>query len=146
MMKKNFQCLMLELRDGRRFFTFKKHYNQLIEFINTFKPKVSIVVVQKGEVLSLAELSQAVCANGKTSEVKFSKIKSKKSKKTRGTLLKEDIRRTFLGGRLVNLRDIHKKHKMSVSSICSYISKVKKELLSEGYVIKKVGPGKYEIS
>ena len=55
------KCLLLELKDKRKFFTHEKNYNQLIEFCNSFKANIAVVNLKSGNVLNLDELAPARC-------------------------------------------------------------------------------------
>lgn len=59
--KRSFQCLMIETKDKRNFFTHKKNYMPLIEFAKTFKAQISVVKTNEAELLDLVDLSSAIC-------------------------------------------------------------------------------------
>jgi hypothetical protein len=52
---------MITTSDDRNFFTAKEHLSQLSEFSNLFNVQLKIVDVEKDCLLSLEDLSKALC-------------------------------------------------------------------------------------
>lgn len=50
-------CLLIETKDKRKFFTHEKNFIQLIEFSKAFNAEISIVKLEEGSVLELEELA-----------------------------------------------------------------------------------------
>jgi len=55
------QCLMITTSDDRNFFTSKDNLSVLSEFSNLFNTQLKIVDIEEKSLLSLEELSKALC-------------------------------------------------------------------------------------
>jgi hypothetical protein len=156
---------MIRTKDDRQFFTHEKYYPQLIEFSKTFGAEISVVKVQKADVLSRGQLARAICdasyeqkPNYDVVEVKIAQFKNiaplapkTKREKTRelAAQIQSHLKKEFMLGNMVSLHKTIKKFKrydLNISTICNHITKVRKQLKKEGYNIEKVGAGKYQLS
>jgi hypothetical protein len=161
--KKNCKCLLIKTKDNREFFTHEKNFLQLIEFSKTFGAEVSVVKVNKAEVLDLEELAPAICNDGYNPNGQYEvlEVKIPNSKKVAkslnkrqkilqtATIIKAHILTEFLSGKEVTLHGVRKKFKkydLSLSAVCNHISRVRQELESEGYKIEKAGAGRYRLA
>ena len=147
--KKNLHCLMLETKDKRRFFTYEKNYDQLVEFSQVFGGNISVVKVDEADVLDLAELVPAICNPAIHKRPQYELIKTKVKRKTvfqTADYVRSIIRKEFMSGRTVILKKMHRrfaKHNLSLSTICNHITSVRRELGRAGIEIVKTGGGKY---
>lgn len=162
--KKNGKCLLIKTKDNREFFTHEKNFLQLIEFSKTFGAEISVVKVNKAEVLDLEELAPAICNDGykPNGEYEILEVKIPQNKKAASkalnkrqkilqtaTVIKAHILTEFLSGNVVALHGIRKKFRkdnLSLSAVCNHISRVREELEKEGYKVVKVGAGKYRLA
>ena len=150
------KCLLLELKDKRKFFTSEKNLYQLVEFCKSFQANISLVDVKNCVLMNLEELVFALCnnkINGQNSEYVFieNKLISKKKedKKTIASKLKTFIRKKFLSKSVVDLfsiRNKFRKYKISNTSLYNCLKNVKNDLEKEGYNIVKEKTGCYRIS
>ena len=144
------KCLLLETKDKRRFFTNPENYDDLVEFSNKFGAGLSIVTADNPKMLSLNELAPALCSPSiqYTAEFKIEKPIQVRIKSNKSTKIREYVRNLFLKKEVVCLQDIAKKFKnfhLTLARFCQHIAKVRDTLISEGYIIIKVGGGKYKI-
>jgi hypothetical protein len=162
--KKNYQCLMIQTKDDRKFFTHEKNFPQLIEFSKTFGAEISVVKVKQANVLSLNELAPAFCDGSyeepsdydliKVKIAEFKNIKPQAPSKRKHMLeiasqVRSYIITEFLSKNIVSLHRVAKKFKkfdLKLCTVCNHIRRVRDELEGEGYVIEKVGAGKYQIT
>jgi N-dimethylarginine dimethylaminohydrolase len=163
--KKNYQCLMIKTKDNRQFFTHEKYFPQLIEFSKTFGAEISVVKVEKAEILSCPQLAKALCdatyqqkPNYDLIEVKIAEFKNispqapaPKREKMReiAAQVQSHLKKEFLSGKLISLHKVKnkfKRHNLDISTVCNHITKVRKQLKKEGYEIVKMGAGKYQLS
>jgi hypothetical protein len=153
--KRNYQCLMVETRDKRKFFTYEKNYPLLIEFANAFNAEVSTVQIKEGEILDLAPLASAISNPDYIAKPKFEKIETKIPKLKKrprkrameiAQIIRNHIREKLMSEEVVGLREIknrYKRYNLTSSCFCAHLSKVRDELEREGHVIEKMGGGKY---
>ena len=146
------KCLMIEMRDRRRFFTHEKNINQLIEFSKHFKARISLVEMKGGELLSLERLAPALCdTQSQRSRAECEVIEVKldfRETKTRANpaAFKKSIRRTLISGRTFSIKSFMDRHcQVSRAAIYRWVNEVKKELRDDGHEIVKVSPGKMRI-
>lgn len=150
------KCLLIETKDKRKFFTHEKNFVQLIEFSKTFNAEISVVKVEKGELLDLEELAPAICDAGyKKPTTAYQVIETKLSKngRARPNILKnaETVKRyifnQFTSRNSVSLKDLKRKFKkfnLSDPALCNHIRRVKKELEKKGWEFTKIGAGVYK--
>lgn len=163
--KTNYECILLKTKDKRKFFTFKRNLNYLIEFTNFFKAEIEFVKLESGEVLDLEELASAISNPDYSADYGFDKLKNAKTIQIGSDLWKEDkkkksrkerirragiirnhIRKEFEKGNKVELSKVksrYKRYELSSACFSSHISTVKKQMEKQGFYIKKVGAGKY---
>jgi len=151
------QCLLIETKDHRKFFTHEKYLTQLIEFGKTFNAEISLVQIENGEVLDLEELAPALCDNQykkNKSEYKTIELKFPLNKKDRRQTLKiaseikSYIKTQFEEKKPVSLKNIKSqfsKYNLNNTTICNHVRKSKEELEELGYKFKKVGAGVYQV-
>lgn len=147
------ECLMLETPDKRRFFTHIKHRPLLIEFANTFGVSVSPAVTDNAKnILELPLLAKAVsdCYHKSVSSTPKSNKRSRKTILENARLIQQHIREKLIAGKPVNLEKV-KSHfeksgiRLSNSCFSNHLTKVRNELEAEGYKIKRVSTGVYEV-
>lgn len=154
--KKNYQCLMIETRDRRKFFTHQKNYPQLIEFSRTFDCEISVVKVKEAEVLNLVQLAPAICTGTSVKKPDFEiiEVKHSEDKRTRPKILstakkiKNYIKELLLQGEVVRLATVSNKFKeddLTSACFCNHMRSLRKELSAEGIEIERIGHGKYQI-
>jgi len=150
------KCLMIELKDKRKFFTDKKNYNQLIEFSKAFDAEMSIVRTDE-EVLDLISLANSVCDDStqikkpsfEILEVRVPRISRCRSKMRHDAkIIRRWIKKQLLKGKIVRLSDLaqrYKRYNLSLACFCNHFTAVRKQLIEEGYEIKKVKRGEYQL-
>ncbi len=151
-------CLMIETRDKRKFFTHEKNFTMLIDFAKTFNADISVVKLQEGQVLELSELAPALCDAGyKRPRSSYELLEMKLTPKSndRPTILKnaeriqEYIVERFKNGEVVSLselKDRFKKFKLTTACFCNHVHKVMKTLQKAGLKFEKLGAGKYKVA
>lgn len=69
-------CLMIKLRDKRKFLTSQKNLKNLLEFAKTFHAELSIVSVQGKKPMSLEKLASEICdTNSKNQDFQYKVVK-----------------------------------------------------------------------
>ena len=136
--KTNFCCLMLETTDKRRFFTYQKNYDRLVEFAQVFGGEISVVNVRKADILDLQALVPALCNPEPQERSRYELV----SKKVKGQTVfqvakkvRDSVRKDFLAGKVVELNKTHKRfsrYGLSLSTVCNHVSVVRKELAAKG--------------
>lgn len=149
------KCLLIETKDKRKFFTHEKNFPQLIEFSKTFNASLSIVKMNQGPVLELAELAPAICSPiYKKPTAQYEIVQNMMSKKDRprtnilklAEKIKLHIVEEFKGKRIVSLKELKKKFRkdnLSSATLCNHVRRVKNELETQGFRFEKVGAGQY---
>jgi len=151
------KCLMIELKDKRRFFTDKKHYPELVEFSKAFDAEMSIVRTDE-EVVDLVSLANVVCDD--TISIKrpsfeiltplvprASRCRSKMRHDAK--IIRRWIRKQMLAGKPVRLSGLaqrYKRYNLSLACFCNHFSAVRKQLQEEGHTIKKIKRGEYQLA
>lgn len=150
-------CLMIEIKNGQRFFTHEKNYPQLIEFSRTFDAEISVVKLTGGQVLELAELAPAICDPlYRSPTVSFEMIETKLTveKKNRAGILKtadairEFIEIGLMAGETISLKELRSefaKYNLTTACFCNHMRKTLEALQKRGFRVKKVGGGKYRL-
>lgn len=150
------KCLLIETKDKRKFFTHEKNFGQLIEFSKTFNAEISVVKVEKGQLLDLEELAPAICdASYKKPTAAYQIIETKLSKSGRARpnilktaeMINKYIIEQFTSRNSVSLKDLKKKFKkygLSDPALCNHIRRAKKELEKNGLQFVKIGAGTYK--
>jgi hypothetical protein len=158
--KKNYQCLMVQTKDNRKFFTPEKNYVQLIEFANTFDAEISVVKLVEpygGRVLDLGSLAQAVSDNNYQSpgcafeivERRIGKGRSHFKNLPAAREIKDHLKQMFVNGEVVDFHQVKNKfgnYNLTYNAFAAHMFKMRKQLRSEGFDIEKVGVGKYRIA
>jgi hypothetical protein len=151
-------CLMIETKDKRKFFTHEKNFGQLIEFSKTFGAPISLVKIKTGPVLELEELAPAICdANYQKPRINYQLLETKLSTNYRtrpniikaASKIKQYIVTKFKTDEVVSLKDLKNKFKrcqLSDTALCNHIRRVKDEMQKKGYTFIKVGGGKYQLN
>lgn len=153
------KCLMVETKDQRRFFTDPRNYDHLVEFGKTFGAELSMVRAEEPDILDLMSLAPAICdtsyevINKPVFEVV--EIKLPKMQRERKTLLRQAntvkkwIKSQLLEGNSVKLAEVRKRYKryrLTMQAFCNHLADVRKNLMSEGHEVKRVGHGEYKIA
>jgi len=151
------KCLMIELKDKRKFFTDKKNYPQLVEFSKAFDAEISVVRTDE-TLVDLVSLASSVCDGSmkvtkpsfEILEIKVPSIKRRRSKlRHDAKIIRRWIRKELLDGKVVKLADLarrYKRYNLSLACFCNHFTAVRKELIREGYKIKKIKRGEYQLS
>jgi hypothetical protein len=148
------QCLMLETKDQRRFFTHKRFLPNLVEFCRTFDSEISVVKLkEKAEVLDLVELAPAICDANYNQEADYEIVEEKISRKNRKPVRTSDavrqyVRDRFSSGDTVELQQVAQHFKdlnVGLSSFCKHIAYVRNAMEKEGHQFVKMGGGKYRL-
>ena len=154
------KCLLIELKDKRKFFTHQKNLNQLIEFCNSFKANMSLVNMKNGNVIDLDELVPAFCnPKQKNQKYEYTLIENKMitrednqnitNQNTTNQNIKNYIRRKLLSKKTVSIQDLKRRYDkkgVGTAAINSCFNQVKNELKKEGYNFTKISAGNYKIS
>jgi len=156
------KCIMIQTKDNKKLFTHEDNYPDLIEFSKTFGAEISIVKVEKADILELEELAPILCTHGDVSEEPSYKLIQKKITKAgrpkkltgrakildQASRVRSFVEVEFLTGNVVSLNRIVRKFKnfgLSIAAICNHISAVRKDLQKKGYKIEKLERGKYQL-
>lgn len=159
------QCLMIETKDQRQFFTNEENKLQLLEFCKTFEMKMSIVKVSQAEILDIADLPKAFCNGAKVSDVKCELIRqitpftpidiniplvrSRKEQVANAKKLRMSIRNKHTTGNVIRNSDLATEFQdfgMSATSIDVHHCTVREAMTLEGYVFERKGVGCYKAS
>jgi hypothetical protein len=90
------KCVLLQTKDNRKFFTYTKYHDQLIEYAKMFGAILMKVNIQKTNLMELDELAAALCISEPLTNYKntindfeekpnIKKIQTAKTKKPRKT-------------------------------------------------------------
>lgn len=147
------QCLMIETKDHKKFFTHEKNFPQLIEFSKTFNAEISKVQIpSEAEVLELEELAPAVCEK-KSQKMEYTVLETiqhrskRKGILSRAKKIQKHIQQTLLSGKIVSLKELNKKYKgLTSACLCNHFKLTRESLRVQGYGFIKVGGGKYRIA
>ena len=162
--KTNYECLMIETSNNTKVFTHKKNYPQIIELSRAIGAEVSVVEIEKAEVLEIKEIAPFLCVRQKDlgnegTSYKVISIKiPKPGKKIAPTgkdrvlqissRVKTYIEAEFLVGNEVSLAKIKNKFKnfnLVGPTISNHLRTVRKSLEKKGHKIDKTGTGRYTI-
>jgi len=148
-------CLMIQMKDNKKFFTHEKNFPQLIEFSKIFNAEISTVQIpNEAEVLDLEELAPALCEKkSQKTDYKIIEIKLGPRKKSRKNILstskgiQKHIEKSLLKGNVVSLKQLTQKYKELTSAcLCIHFRKIRGHLEKQGYTFVKVGGGKYKLN
>jgi len=150
------KCLLIELKDKRKFFTQEKNMPQLLEFCKSFNASMKIVQMSGGELYDLENLVLAICdPTVKTAKTTYEIIETKINvNKRRETLtaakkIQKFITEQFIKRKNVSLKILKQKYKdlgLSDAALCNHLKKVKSRLQEQGLNIVKVGAGNYKVA
>lgn len=154
-------CLLIETKDKRKFFTHEKNFVQLIEFSKTFNAEISTVKLENGPILELEELAPAICnPHYKKNDVPYTIVENDKStniskKRSRNEILqiaekvKNYLNEQFRSRNTVSLKELKNKFQkceLTDTALCNHMRRVKSELEKEGFKFLKLGAGKYKVN
>ena len=149
------RCLLIELKDNRKFMTYQKNFNQLIEFCKSFKANMSLVNMKNGIIFDLEELVPALC-NPKQKKINYEytiienkMVTNTKNKKQIILKLREEIRRKFESREAISENRLCAKYAkigLNKSTIKNCIKSVKDEMKKEGHSFCRVSSGVYKIN
>lgn len=146
------KCLLLELKDKRKFFTHEKNFDQLIEFCKSFKANLSLVEIKSGKLINLEELVPALCNHKSKQNYEYTiiekKIKNPISKIKVSTKIKNHIRKHLTSKQTVSIKDVSKKfdkYGISRASLSNYFKEVKLEIEKSGLSVIKIKAGHYKV-
>jgi hypothetical protein len=167
---KNPYVMMVECfrEDGSkiRLFTHKKNHPYLINFARITQSQLTKVKAENCEITELREFPSSLINPPNNDRVKFKIIKSLTPEKLQedsprplidveklnrnqiGSQIKSTITKEFLRKRSMSTKDIYKifyKYEFSKNSLNRYFKLVREKLKNNGYQIKSVGRGNYEI-
>lgn len=158
----HYECLLIEF-DDKKLFTHKKNLYLLIHFSKRFKAKISLVKVEKAQILEMADIAQNFCEKScsgnkveyQTISQKFSIDSKKKVKKQKNittnsrNLIKQYIKSELLAGNSISVIKVHKvfspDYKIAISTCRKYIKDIQKDLYRDGVKTIRTSPGVYEI-
>lgn len=150
-------CLLIETKDNRKFFTHEKNLIQLIEFSKTFEAEISMVKIEEGPVLNLEELAPAICdsqydKNYVTYEIikpnlTAAKTSNRKNMINSASKIRNHILEQFKKREIVSVQNLKNKFKnnLSDSAFYNHIRNAKKELEQIGLSFEKIKPGHYRV-
>lgn len=150
------KCLLIELKDKRKFFTQEKNLPQLLEFCKSFKASIKVVQMTGGEVFDLEKLVFAICDPSiKTPKVEYQIVETKiAASKRQETLtlakkIQKFIAEQFIKRKNVSMKLLKEKYKtlgLSDAALCNHLKKVKTNLEQQGLRITKIGAGTYKVA
>jgi tRNA splicing ligase len=150
------QCLMINTKDNRKFFTHEENFPDLIEFSRIFNAEMSIVQIEnEKEILDLKKFVPAFCEK-KSQKTKYTvlKIKLKLPNNRRKIInrakkIKKYIQKELTDGNPVSikaLKERFKNYKLTTACLCMHLKSVRTTLAATGVKTIKVGQGKYRVS
>lgn len=151
------QCLLIKIKDNRRFLTHEKNLPSLIEFAKTFGAEIFLVEPKEGQkIFDLKPLTIAICNSDETTGLQYKKIDKifPKSKRKRQDILAEAqkirnfIENRLLVGKPISLKELKKKYKkfdLTDACLCNHLSMARKMLTQRGFKFQKTG-GSYCLS
>ena len=148
------QCLMIETKDHKKFFTYEKNFPQLIEFSKTFNAEISKVQIpSEAEVLELEELAPALCEK-KSQKVHYKVLELKLCPKitrrkilSRAKKIQKHIQNKLLTGRTVTLKELANKFKgLTSACLCIHFKSIRDKMALEGHLFVKTGGGSYKMT
>jgi len=148
--------LLLKVKGGRKFLTQEKNLPSLIEFAKTFAAEIWRVEAENQKVFELKKLAQAICNQDYSQPPEYFNAKKiyPKAKKERSKILRNAaqvrkfIERRLLTGKSVSLKELKDKYQewsVTDACLCSHLSAVRKHLVDQGYEVKKLGAGTYQL-
>lgn len=151
----DYQCLMIKMKDKRKFFTHKSNLQQVLEFSKMFKAEISNVQVNQAEVLDLEELAPAFCDAGyqgvgsyKILNIMYPNRRNRRDILKNSAKIRDFIRkRLYKNGEisLGELKDHFKNEKLTTACFCNHLRFMKAEIVETGKDLVKIGTGAYRI-
>jgi phage pi2 protein 07 len=150
----NNYCLLVKTPDKRKFLVSEKNMQSIIEYVKTFHAEVYRVEVLEGKIISqLKNLAGAICDPDYNTEMKiqnaqklYPKTRPRNSILKNAKKIRDFINNRFSSGKSVSLKDLKKRYKnceITDACLCNHLSAVRKQLIRNGRIIKKIGQGKY---
>ncbi len=144
-------CLMITLKDKRKFITKKQYLNQLLEFSRTFNATLSIVATNEKKPLSLDQLAKEICdTNYRNENFKYKIIKNlEKPKQDKNNIIFSSILQNIEKNKIFDSEKLVKKYKkkgIDAKNIYSQITKAKKHIKRIGMTLRKISKTQYEIN
>lgn len=144
-------CVMLETKDGRKFFFKKTALVSLKAFIKNFPANIFIVETDAENVKSIKENVKLICDQSyKPEDVEYKTINSPQilSKRVKSVKVREIIKKNFIKNKKITFKEIQyifRKVNISASSLNQYFAQIRNELESENFKINKIKNGCYVI-
>jgi len=150
------KCLLIELKDKRKFFTHKENMVQLVEFCKSFHANMKIVNMTQGELLDLDKLVPAICnPTVKISAIQYEilenkilAVKDRKQTLILAKIVQKYITNRFLERKTVSLKDLREKYQedgIGSAALCNHLRKVKTTLENQGFQFIKLSAGNYKV-
>ena len=140
-------CLLVKLKDKRKFLTSKNNLDQLIEFANTFKAELSLVETNCKDIKSLEELANDICdTNCKQEDFDYKeieKIAKKKSNKVFEQMIKDLKNKKTIDTSKIKCE--FSKQGLEEKEISAQIQKAKIYIKKIGFKLNKIDKNKYKI-
>jgi len=140
-------CLLVKLKDKRKFLTSKSNLDQLIEFANTFKAELLLVETNCKNIKSLEELANDICdTNCKQEDFDYKeieKIAKKKSKKVFEQIIKDLKNKKTID--ISKIKCEFSKQGLEEKEISAQIQKAKIYIKKIGFTLNKIDKNKYKI-
>jgi len=141
-------CLMIKLKDKRRFITNKKFTKHLIEFANTFNAELSIVNTNHKMINNIEELANLICdTNHKQEDIKCKTIKVLNNKEeNNNNLIFSQIIKTLQQKKMIDTNKLitkYKKKGIDEKNIYSQIKKAKNHIKKIGITLKKISKSQF---
>jgi|694.fasta_scaffold01707_29 hypothetical protein len=141
-------CLLVKLKDKRKFLTSKNNLDQLIEFANTFKAELSLVETNCKNIKSLEELANDICdTNCKQEDFDYKeieKIAKKKSNKIFEQMIKDLKSKKTID--ISKIKCEFSKQGLEEKEISAQIQKAKNYIKKIGFTLNKIDKNKYKIN
>lgn len=149
------KCLLIRTKDKRKFLTYEKNLLSLIEFAKTFGAEIYSVIPGAGEtVMELKPLTVAICNPEYKEKPKYEKLdkifpkpkRNRKSILTDAVKIRTFIKKRFLAGKPVSLKELKEKYKesnLTDACLCNHMTVMRRALAEEGHSFRKLGAGKY---
>lgn len=141
-------CLMIKLKDKRKFITNKKFAKHLIEFANTFDAELSIVSTNHKKLLNLEELADLICdTNHAQEDIKYKTVKVLNNKEeNNNNLIFSQIIKTLKQKKTIDTNKLitkYKKKGIDEKNIYSQINKAKNHIKKIGITLKKLSKSQF---
>lgn len=145
-------CVMLTTQEQRKFFASKKDLKVIQEFAKRFNMQMTFVKTNTQNIQSLETIAKLICNQTYTGQdIAYLKIESKDEPKKicdKTQKIRDTIENIFLKHHKTSLKDIKSaliKNNISVSSLSSHFSVVRRQLSIKGLDIQMIKKGTYII-